>query len=188
MSLQQLRIDKSWSLFLDRDGVINHRIVGGYVTKWEEFRFNPGVPEALNSLSCIFGRIIVVSNQQGVGKGIMDHEDVLQIHGKMTDSIRSAGGRIDAVLYCGALESERSINRKPNIGMGLQARKLYPEIRFKKSVMVGDSLSDMIFGKRLGMKTVLLSATLIQVKKGFRMINYALPDLPAFAKEIAVHH
>jgi len=184
MNLQDLKIDKNWSLFLDRDGVINHRIVDDYVRTWEQFKFNPGVKESLTKLSGIFGRIIVVSNQQGIGKGLMSESDVEKLHARMVSELEKSGGRIDAVLFCPALESERSINRKPGIGMALQSRKRFPEIRFRQSIMVGDSLSDMIFGKRVGMKTVFLSSNLPSIRKGFKTINFVFTDLPAFSKAL----
>jgi histidinol-phosphate phosphatase family protein len=184
MNLKDLKIDENWSLFLDRDGVINHRIVDGYVSSLEQFQFNPGVKDALKELAGIFGRIIVVSNQQGVGKGLMDEKDVEKVHSGMISEVEAAGGRIDAVFFCPALESDKSINRKPNIGMALQSRKRFPEIRFRQSIMVGDSLSDMIFGKRVGMKTVFLSSNLPHIRRGYKTINYVFPDLLAFAKEL----
>ena len=102
----------------------------------------------------------------------------------MITEVTAAGGRIDAAFFCPALESEKSFNRKPNIGMALQSRKRFPEIRFRQSVMVGDSLSDMIFGKRLGMKTVFLSADLPHIRKGYKTINFVFPDLRSFAQEL----
>ena len=182
MSLKDLKIDKNWSLFLDRDGVINRRIVDGYVSNWEQFEFIPGVKEALKEVSGIFGRIVVVSNQQGVGKGLMNETEVEKVHERMISEVAAAGGHIDAVFFCPALENERSFNRKPNIGMALQARKCFSEIRFRQSVMVGDSLTDMIFGKRVGMKTVFLSSHLPHIRKGHRTINYSFIDLQAFAR------
>jgi len=184
MSLKDLKIDKTWSLFLDRDGVINQRMVDDYIRSWDQFEFKPGVKEALKNLSEIFGRIIVVSNQQGVGKGLMSENDVEAVHARMISEVNSAGGRIDAVFFCGALESEKSFSRKPNIGMALQSRKRFPGIRFRQSIMVGDSLSDMIFGKRVGMKTVFLSADLPHIRRGYKTINYVFPDLQAFAKSL----
>ena len=65
-------IDTGWSLFLDRDGVINTRIHGGYVQRWEQFQFLPGVGDALKILATKFNRIIVVSNQQGIHSGHYD--------------------------------------------------------------------------------------------------------------------
>jgi histidinol-phosphate phosphatase family protein len=184
MNLQDLKIDNTWSLFVDRDGVINKRVVDDYILDWKQFVFMPGVKESMKLLSTVFGKIIVVSNQQGVGKGLLSENDVNEIHQRMISEIETAGGRIDAVFYCPALESERSINRKPNIGMALQARKKFQEIRFRQSVMIGDSLSDMIFGKRVGMRTVFLSADLPRIRKGYKTINYVFPDLLAFAKAI----
>jgi len=184
MNLQDLKIDKTWSLFLDRDGVINKRLIDDYVRAWEQFEFNPGVKEAFKVFSDLFVRIIVVSNQQGVGKGLMTEDDVNKVNNRMVSEIEASGGKIDAAFYCPALESEKSFNRKPNIGMALQARKRFPEIRFRQSIMVGDSLSDMIFGKRLGMKTVFLSAHLPHIRKGYKTINYVFPDLQSFAKSL----
>lgn len=184
MNLKDLKIDKTWSLFLDRDGVINRRIADDYVRSWEQFQFNPGIKDAMKELSGIFGRIIVVSNQQGVGKGLMSENDVDKIHTRMIHEVESAGGRIDAVFFCPALESEKSFNRKPNIGMALQSRKHFPEIRFRKSIMVGDSLSDMIFGKRVGMRTVFLSADLPCIRRGYKTINYVFADLLSFARSL----
>ncbi|MCX6283426.1 MAG: HAD family hydrolase [Bacteroidetes bacterium] len=184
MNLKDLKIDNTWSLFLDRDGVINQRMVDDYVRNWEQFIFKPGAREALTELSGIFSRIVVVSNQQGVGKGLMSEKEVENLHSRMISEVTTEGGRIDAAIFCPALEREKSFNRKPNIGMALQARKRFPEIRFRQSVMVGDSLSDMIFGKRLGMKTVFLSADLPHIRRGYKTINFVFPDLRAFAKEL----
>src|SRR5512138_3466318 len=157
MSLRDWNIDRNWTLFLDRDGVINRRIVGGYVTAWEEFEFLPGVLEALKILGRRFGRIIVVSNQQGVGKGLMTSADVEKIHSSMVRQVEGARGRIDLVLFSPHLDSEESLMRKPNTGMALEAAQWFPEIEFGRSVMAGDSASDMRFGKNAGMKTVLIS-------------------------------
>lgn len=154
--VNKIIIDKSWTLFLDRDGVINHRIPGAYVQKPEEFDFFEGVPAAIAQLSRQFGKIVVVTNQQGIGKRLMTKEDLDIVHFEMCAAVEAAGGRIDAVYYCPLLASENPFCRKPQAGMGLQAQKDFPEIDFKKSVMVGDSLSDMGFGSALGMVNVLV--------------------------------
>jgi histidinol-phosphate phosphatase family protein len=184
MNSDHLKIDKTWSLFLDRDGVINKRIVGGYVRSWDQFEFLPAVLDALKLISGNFERIIVVSNQQGVGKGLMTDKDVEAIHERMAEEIRKAGGTIDKTYYCPFLEENKSILRKPNIGMALKARKEFPGINFKRSVMVGDSLSDMIFGKRLKMKTVLLSNDIALIRKGANVIDLVYDDLLSFAKSL----
>ncbi len=184
MNLHHLKIDGSWTLFLDRDGVINRRIVDDYVKSWEQFEFLPGVPDAMQLFRRVFGRIVVVSNQQGVGKGLMSEKDVVSVHAQLMAETERAGGRIDAVFFSPHLRSEHSIMRKPNIGMALKARKSFPGIHFKQSVMAGDSLSDMIFGKRAGMITVLISDHADLAKKHPRLIDYVLPDLISLAHAI----
>jgi len=175
-------IDSGWTLFLDRDGVINTRILGGYVQKWEQFGFLPGVTEALKILSREFFRIIVVSNQQGIGKGMMTEQELDILHRKMIAEIESHGGRIDRIYHSPHLEREGSVKRKPNVGMALMARKEFPGIKFKHSVMVGDSISDMIFGKRLKMVNVFLSEDLTQARKIHNYIDFIFPDLISFAE------
>jgi D-glycero-D-manno-heptose 1,7-bisphosphate phosphatase len=184
MNSGNLKIDKSWSLFLDRDGVINKRIIGGYVSSWDQFEFLPGVLEALKLLSSDFKRIFVVSNQQGVGKGLMTDYDVEQIHKRMTEEIMKAAGTIDKTYYCPFLKESNSILRKPDIGMALKARIDFPGINFKRSIMVGDSISDMIFGTRLKMMTVLLSKDISLVRKGSKVIDMVFDDLLSFAKSL----
>jgi histidinol-phosphate phosphatase family protein len=156
MNLNGLSFTKEWTLFLDRDGVISFRLPDDYVKRWEDFRFLDGVTDALAFFSRVFGRIIIVSNQQGVGKGLMTEEELAMIDERMKFEIGKSGGRIDASFYCTHLASENHPDRKPGTGMGLKATKMFPEIDFSKSVMVGDSLSDMEFGKKLGMITVFI--------------------------------
>lgn len=145
------------SLFLDRDGVINRQIIGGYVTDVNEFIFLDGVLACFKNLSEKFDYIFIVTNQQGIGKGIFTENDLHNIHQYMLGEISKAGGRIDKIYGCPDLESAGSINRKPSIGMALQAKKDFPDIDFSNSIMAGDSLSDMLFGKKSGMKTVFLT-------------------------------
>lgn len=185
MSLKSLHIDDSWTLFLDRDGVINRRLTDDYVKSPDDFELIPGVAEALKDLSKRFGKMIVVSNQQGIGKGLMTVSNLEKVHEKMLSLISNAGGRIDAVFFASSLANEQSIMRKPNIGMGLAARKRFPEIRFKSSIMAGDSFGDVQFGKRLGMKTVLIGDAVNIAKLHPKLVDYHFPDLQAFSKALA---
>ncbi len=141
------------TLFLDRDGVINRHRPNDYVKTLDEFEFLPGILEALAVWSKRFKHIIVVTNQRGVGKGLMSEETMHDIHRRMVAEIELHGGRIDKVYYCTDTNND-STNRKPNIGMALQAKADYTDIDFSKSVMVGDSQSDMEFGRKAGMKIV----------------------------------
>jgi len=157
MTLKDLNINKDWTLFLDRDGVINKKLDNDYVKHWVEFEFLDGVFDALKKLDTVFGRIVVVTNQQGIGKHLYRVEDLELIHMNMLYEINYLGGRIDKVYFSPYLDSENHPTRKPNIGMALQAKKDFPEIDFSKSIIVGDSLSDMEFGKKAGMNTVFIS-------------------------------
>ena len=148
--------DKSWTLFLDRDGVINRRLPGQYVTCIKEFEYLTGSLQAIVQLNKIFDRIFIVTNQKGVGKGIMSQEELDHIHDKMRIDLNNKGGDLTAIYAATeATFSPKSLH-KPNLGMGLQAKAGFPEIDFKKSIMVGDSISDIEFGRRLGMWTVLI--------------------------------
>ncbi len=149
-------LNRNWTLFLDRDGVINQRKYGSYITHPNEFSFIEGVPEALAGLSKIFSYLVVVTNQQGIGKGIMTENDLKAVHTWMLNEVASAGGRIDGVFHCPNLESDNAPCRKPNTGMAMDARNAMPGIRFRYSVMVGDSHTDMVFARRLGMLAVLV--------------------------------
>ena len=149
-------IDKSWTLFLDRDGVINIESVGSYITSWSEFQFHEGALEGVRILSRLFGTIVVVSNQRGVGRGIMTIDALKEINSNMRAAVMTHGGRLDKV-YSATAVTDDDHNRKPNTGMGLQAQEDFPSIDFKKSVMIGNSISDMEFGKRLSMHTVFLT-------------------------------
>ncbi|MBE0641466.1 MAG: HAD family hydrolase [Bacteroidales bacterium] len=148
--------DKRWTLFLDRDGVINERPPGDYVKKFSDFHFMPGVTQAIAHLSSVFGRIIIVTNQQGIGKGLMSTEDLGSIHLSMADQIRKAGGQIDAVYHCPHKAEEGCDCRKPANGMFLQALEQFPAIRPEQSIMVGDTASDVGFARNCGMYAVVV--------------------------------
>ncbi|MBE0639485.1 MAG: HAD family hydrolase [Bacteroidales bacterium] len=174
-------ISKQWTLFLDRDGVINERLVDDYVKRWEDFVFTPGALQSFREFDAAFGKIVVVTNQQGVGKGLMTEDELNLIHSQMVNAVNREGGRIDKVYYCTKLEHERPFCRKPNPGMALQAKRDFPEIHFKRSVMAGDSLSDLRFGKRLGMKTVLIAPTNTMARQHPNLTDLWFKNLLEFA-------
>lgn len=153
-TLNNLIIDKSWTLFLDRDGVINKRLIDDYVKNIGEFEFLPGAQEAVAKLTGLFGRIFVVTNQRGIARELMTVEDLRQVNDFMLRGIKEAGGRIDKVFFCPHDRNEGCGCRKPDIGMAYQAKAEFPGVDFAKSIMVGDSTSDIEFGKKAGMITV----------------------------------
>ncbi len=177
MTLKSLNIDKSWTLFLDRDGVINKKLDNDYVKHWMDFEFLDGVHDAMKILSGKFGHIVVVTNQQGIGKGLYRTEDLELIHKNMLYEIDYLGGRIDKVYFSPYLDELKHPTRKPGTGMGLAAKQDFPAIDFTKSIIVGDSITDMEFGRALGMKTVFIT----EEKRNDGKIDFNFPSLVEFA-------
>lgn len=176
------KIDSSWTLFLDRDGVINKKIENDYVLDWAQFEFLPGVYKAFKAFTQIFGKIIVVTNQQGVGKGLMTETKLKNIHSNMIAEIKKHGGRIDSVYFAPYVKESNHVERKPNVGMALKAKKDFPEIDFKKSIMVGDSQSDMEFGHKLGMVKAFINADSTFAKMHPILVDITANDLLKFSK------
>ncbi len=143
-----------YTLLLDRDGVINVRTPGDYIKTIPEYIFEKRALEALALLGALFSRIVVVTNQAGVGKGKMSAHDLDLVHAYMLEKIRENGGKIDKVYHCPHPPSDRCNCRKPAPGMALAAKRDFPDMNFEQSIMVGDSLSDIQFGQQLGMRTV----------------------------------
>jgi len=166
-------------LFLDRDGVINKRLPGQYVKSNEQFEFMPGVLDAFSKLARQTDKIIVITNQQGVGKELMTYEELDAVHQYMQTEIGKHGGRIDAIFSCTELSEDNNNCRKPSPAMGLWAKKKFPKIDFSKSLMVGDSASDIQFGQALGMHTVWMEgkeedeAELIKLKPDFKFNKFS---------------
>ena len=151
------------TLFLDRDGVINRWLPGDYVKTWEQFAFLPGILECLRKWAEHFKRIILVSNQRGVGKGKMSQEQLEAVHTRMLDEIRQAGGRIDAVYTCTELEKDHPM-RKPQPGMFLTACRDFPDITPERSLMLGDLDYDRAFAANCGMPFVLMDTAPITLR------------------------
>jgi histidinol-phosphate phosphatase family protein len=173
-----------WSLFLDRDGVINRRIPDDYVKSPDQFEFIPGALEAFGIFNQIFDPIVIVTNQQGIGRGLMTGKELDLVHQRMLESIIKSGGRVDAVYFSPDLKNTGSFTRKPAVGLGLKARKEFPQIRFRKSIMAGDTLSDMLFGKRLDMVNVLINNNPEEIRTCGELPDYLFPDLISFAKSL----
>ncbi len=174
-------IDNSWTIFIDRDGVINHEKHLDYIHTWDEFVFYEGVKDAIKIFAEVFNRVVVVTNQKGVGKGLTKLEDLNTIHANMKAAIEEAGGRIDAIYFCADL-NEDSPNRKPNPGMGLMAKNDFPEIDFNKAIMIGNTISDMEFGRNLGVHTVFLPTTRPDVDLNDQRIDLVTDSLRSFSK------
>ncbi len=144
------------TLFLDRDGVINVQLIGDYVKKVSELEIREDFLQSAPLLQRHFRRMIIVTNQQGIAKQICTIEEVEAVHQYLLQTLSQHGIHIDKIYFCPHLNGAGCQCRKPEIGMALQAQKDFPEIDFTDSVMIGDSFTDMLFGKRCGMQTVFI--------------------------------
>lgn len=176
-------IDTNWTLFIDRDGVINHEKKDGYILNRKEFEFYDGVKEAMQIFNSKFGKIIIISNQRGVGKGLMAESDLNNIHYHMQSEIHSAGGRIDKIYYCTSTDNKHP-DRKPNPGMAFKAKKDVPIIDFSKTIIVGNKPSDMLFGRNAGLYTVFIKTTNPDHLLPYPDIDLAFDSLVDFAKAL----
>lgn len=168
------------ALFLDRDGVLNVLRPNDYVKCPNELELLPGTAEALEMCRKHFDFIFIVTNQQGIGKGLMTEDDLEAVHRKLTTALPF----IDKIYHCPALESAHSFCRKPSIGMALQARREHPGLRLKDCVMVGDSMTDMLFGRRVGMTTVLVGDNSNCATEKPWLVDYRYESLLTYAKSL----
>ena len=147
----------SRAAFLDRDGVINRKAPEGqYVTRWEEMHFLPDAATAIALLNRAGFRVIVVSNQRCVAKGLVTAGEVESLHQRMCDALARAGAGIDAVYYCPHEEQPACDCRKPKPGLLLNAAQAH-HLDLSASWMIGDSESDVQAGRSAGCKTALLA-------------------------------
>ncbi|HEV3255517.1 MAG TPA: HAD-IIIA family hydrolase [Gemmataceae bacterium] len=145
------------TVFLDRDGVINRkRPDPEYVTRWEEFEFLPGAKEAVGLLKRAGLRVVVITNQRGISLGRMTEAALQNIHRRMQEQLAARGQAADAVFYCPHDDGQCTC-RKPQAGLFWQARRQFPDIDFADSVVIGDALSDLEPGARLGCRTFLIA-------------------------------
>lgn len=144
------------AIFLDRDGVINERIVDGYVTSWHDFHSIDGIESALRSLTRLRLPIIVVSNQAGVGKGLMGRRTLKHITCRFVEALERHGCRLDAVYCCPHRPEDACGCRKPKPGLLLQAARDW-RVDLARSVMVGDSRRDLEAAQAAGCAGILLN-------------------------------
>ena len=177
-------IDKKWTLFLDRDGVINDEKYMAYVNTWEEFIFYPGVKEAIKIFTEKFGLIFIITNQRGVAKGLTKLKDLGIIHSNLLEEVKAAGGKIDKIYFCTDMDDKHPL-RKPNPGMGLLAKKEFPSIEFSKSIMIGNTIGDMEFGRNLGIPiNIFIRSTHPLLGVQNPMVDLVYPDLSSFARAL----
>ena len=139
-------------VFLDRDGVLNEKLEGDYVKSVDELKIFPEAFEALKLLRDNGYRLILITNQRGIARGLMTHEDLATVHGYLQSELARYGVALDAIYYC-PHDYGQCKCRKPEIGLLLEAEKHF-EVDKSSSYMVGDSGSDIEAGRRYGVRTV----------------------------------
>lgn len=166
MTINQMDTRLVRYVFLDRDGVLNRKHPeGAYVTDWEQFQWLPGAVEAVARMNRAGMPVILVSNQRGIALGLFTVDQLELIHSNMRTQLAQHGARLDAIYYCPHDIGECQC-RKPDLGLFEQARKDFPGAAAHNSVVIGDSLSDMQAGQRLGMKTIFIEGELDRQKAG----------------------
>lgn len=178
-------IDSTWTVFLDRDGVINRDKEGDYIRNIGEFVMLERVAEAIKLLNNSFGLTIVVTNQKGVGKGLMSQDDLDGIHKLLQEQIAVTNAKVDKIYFCTSLDNNHP-NRKPQPGMAYLAKADFPAIDLAKSIMVGNRMSDMEFGRNAGMYTVFLATTHPETPFPHENIDERFNSLIEFAEKIAL--
>lgn len=147
------RAGRDWCLFLDRDGVINRQIIGDYVRNWEQFEWLAGAIEAVRSLREWAPHLVVVTNQQGVAKGLMSDADLAEIHRHMQMDMALGDKVIESFQVCPHLDSAECGCRKPRPGLVLDWLGAHPGVDGSLSIVVGDSPSDMELARRVATTT-----------------------------------
>jgi D-glycero-D-manno-heptose 1,7-bisphosphate phosphatase len=144
------------TVFLDRDGVLNQKLPEGrYVSSPDEFQPLPGVHEAIGRLNRAGMRVFVVSNQRGIALGLYTAADVLDIHALFQSELCTHNAHVDAFYFCPHDKADCDC-RKPLPGLFHQAKVDFPDIDSASSAIIGDSWSDIEFGRRLGMLTIFI--------------------------------
>jgi len=173
------------TIFIDRDGVVN-RNRDDYVKSWEEFEFLPGSLEALRMLARRGVRVVVVTNQSAVGRGIITMRTVEGIHRRMVAEVEAHGGRIDAVLCCPHAPDDGCQCRKPRPGLLLEAVRRF-RIERTASCFIGDTVSDLKAAHAAGIPFVMVlsgkgsSASLRHCHCGYP-VRWIAPDLQSAAR------
>lgn len=142
------------AVFLDKDGTIN--VDKGYVYKIEDFEFIPGVKEGLKILQNLGYKLIVITNQSGIGRGYYTDNDAKKMFNYMIEELLRENIKIDDILYCPHTDKDKCNCRKPKLQLFYKAKEKF-DIDFSKSYAIGDKLRDLEICKKEKIKGFLLN-------------------------------
>jgi len=168
------------AVFLDRDGVICENRPD-HVKSWDEFRFLPGALPGLIKLAQADFAVVVITNQAIINRSIASSDMVRDIHARMIEAVRAAGGRIDRVMVCPHRPEEHCVCRKPQPGLILQATAELG-IELSSSYLVGDATTDVQAGLAAGCQCFM-----VVTGRGMRQSARAVADTRAdfrFARDL----
>ena len=143
---------RNWAVFLDRDGVIN-RNRDDYVKDVDEMEILPGVPKAINLLNTMNFKVVIISNQSAVSRGLITIEKLLEIHEFLKKELLQNNAKIDGIYFCPHRPDDSCDCRKPKPTLILKAAKDLG-INLSESYMIGDRESDMIAAEKAGVKFI----------------------------------
>lgn len=141
-------------VFLDRDGVIN--VDKGYTHKIVDFELTPMAIEGLQKISSLGYKMLIITNQSGIGRGIYGEEDFWRFQNHLVKTLAEGGVILDGIYYCPHRPEDACGCRKPETGMIRQARNDF-EVSLSESFLIGDSPTDIVCGKSGGLQTIFLS-------------------------------
>jgi len=145
------------AIFLDRDGVIIENRPA-YVRSWSDVSIYPGALSALAKASSTPYKLVIVTNQSAVGRGIITMEEAEGINHKLVLAIEQAGGRIEALYMCPHAPDANCTCRKPLPGLITQAAEDL-SLDLRRSILIGDALSDLLAGHKAGVQQLALVLT-----------------------------
>lgn len=142
------------AVFLDRDGTLIDDV--GYISDPADVRLVSGAADALQALRAAGFRLVVVSNQSGLGRGLITQEQADDVHQRFVEELQHAGAQIDAAYYCPHAPEEGCDCRKPLPGLIIDAAREL-ELDLERSFMVGNSDVDVAAGEAAGCRAILLA-------------------------------
>lgn len=148
---------KRKAIFLDRDGTLNPD--PGYINSPEQFEFHTGVPEGLKTLKEAGFHLVLITNQSGIGRGLVQVENLAAIHEKMQNLLKIHNVQLDKIYFCPHKPDDDCTCRKPSPEMILRAIK-EADLNARDSFMIGDKLSDVEAGLNAGVTSILISPSL----------------------------